>query len=212
MFDSRELTSRLIRKLPTYSSPKSTFCPKWVVGINVCLKEGVGGQSPRNLNWPDVFCQTALPRWKWNGTFYYYVVIIAAGHQPAADHIECFHMTSRRPYWCPKTMKRRPCWCPKLVLWEMNSFLMQMISFVPKHLHRCWPREWKHSILERFEIFCSMVQWFSMVPWFDGHRDCSAVQSAVCLSKYLAVAPVFPLGATRHFVLLSCQICAEIVV
>ena len=62
--------------------------------------------------------------------------------------IECFHMTSRRPYWCPKTMKRRPCWCPKPVLWEMNSFLMQMISFVPKHLHRCWPREWKHSIME----------------------------------------------------------------
>ena len=26
--------------------------------------------------------------------------------------IECFHMTSRRPCWCPKTMKRRPCWCP----------------------------------------------------------------------------------------------------
>ena len=30
--------------------------------------------------------------------------------------IECFHMTSRRPYWRPKTMKRRPCWCPKPVL------------------------------------------------------------------------------------------------
>ena len=60
--------------------------------------------------------------------------------------IECFHMTSRRPYWCPKTMKRRPCWCPKPVLREMNSFLMQMLSFVPKHLHRWWPREWKHSI------------------------------------------------------------------
>ena len=27
--------------------------------------------------------------------------------------IECFHMTSRWLYWCPKTMKRRPCWCPK---------------------------------------------------------------------------------------------------
>ena len=38
--------------------------------------------------------------------------------------------------------------------------------------------------------------------------DCSAVQSAVCL----AAAPVFLLGATRHFVLLSCKICAEIVV
>ena len=57
-----------------------------------------------------------------------------------------------------------------------------------------------------------MVQWFSMVPWFDGHRDCSAVQSAVCLSKCLAAAPLFLLGATRHFVLLSCKICAEIVV
>ena len=38
--------------------------------------------------------------------------------------------------------------------------------------------------------------------------DCSAVQSAVCL----AAAPVFLLEATRHFVLLSCTICAEIVV
>ena len=55
--------------------------------------------------------------------------------------IECFHMTSRRPYWCPKTMKRRPCWCPKPILWELNSFLMQTLSFVPKHLHRCWARE-----------------------------------------------------------------------
>ena len=60
--------------------------------------------------------------------------------------IECFHMTSRRPYWCPKTMKRRPCWCPKPVLWELTSFLMQTLSFVLINLHRSWPREWKHSI------------------------------------------------------------------
>ena len=38
--------------------------------------------------------------------------------------IERFHMTSRRPYWCSKTMKRQPCWCTKPVLWELNSFLM----------------------------------------------------------------------------------------
>ena len=55
-------------------------------------------------------------------------------------------MTSQRPYWCPKTMKRRPCWCPKPILWELNSFLMQTLSFVPINLHRGWPREWKHSI------------------------------------------------------------------
>ena len=59
--------------------------------------------------------------------------------------IESFHMTSRRPYWCPKTMKRRPCWFPKPILWELNSFLMQKLS-VPINLHRCWPRESKHSI------------------------------------------------------------------
>ena len=50
-----------------------------------------------------------------------------------------------------------------------------------------------------------------LVRWFHGSIvicDCSAVQSAVCL----AAAPVFLLGATRHFVLLSCKICAEIVV
>ena len=50
-----------------------------------------------------------------------------------------------------------------------------------------------------------------LVRWFHGSMvicDCSAVQSAVCL----AAAPVFLLGATRHFVLLSCKICAEIVV
>ena len=45
-----------------------------------------------------------------------------------------------------KTMKRRPCWCPKPILWELNSFLMQTLSFVPINLHRCWLREWKHSI------------------------------------------------------------------
>ena len=57
-----------------------------------------------------------------------------------------------------------------------------------------------------------MVQWFNGSPWFHGHSDCSAVQSAVCLSKCLAAVPLFLLAATRHFVLLSCKICAEIVV
>ena len=55
--------------------------------------------------------------------------------------IECFYVMSRRPYWCPKTMERQPCWCPKPVLWELSSFLMLTLSFVPINLHRCWPRE-----------------------------------------------------------------------
>ena len=64
--------------------------------------------------------------------------------------IECFHMTSRWPSWCPKTMKWQPSWYPKPILWELNSFLMQMLSFVPINLHKCWPREWKHSIISLF--------------------------------------------------------------
>ena len=59
---------------------------------------------------------------------------------------EFFHMTSRRPYWCPKTMKRRPCWCPKPILRELNSFLRQTLSFVAINFHRCWPRKWKQSM------------------------------------------------------------------
>ena len=47
---------------------------------------------------------------------------------------------------------------------------------------------------------------------FQSICDCGAVQSAVCLSECLAAAPVFLLGATRHFFLFPCKICAEIVV
>ena len=78
-----------------------------------------------------------------------------------SQYIECFHMTSRRPYWCPKTMKRRPCWCPKPILWELNSFLMQTLSFVPINLHMCWPREWKHSIYQ-CKGFASEI---TTLPW-----------------------------------------------
>ena len=35
-------------------------------------------------------------------------------------------------------MKRRPCWCLKPILWELNSFLVQTLSFVSINLHRCW--------------------------------------------------------------------------
>ena len=71
-------------------------------------------------------------------------------------------MTSLRQYWCPKTMKRWPCWCPKLILWELNSFLKQTISFVPINLHRCWPREWKHSIF----LWClEILMWPYCSDW-----------------------------------------------
>ena len=47
---------------------------------------------------------------------------------------------------------------------------------------------------------------------FQSICDRGAVQSAVCLSECLAAISVFLLGATHHFVLFLCKICAEIVV
>ena len=76
----------------------------------------------------------------------------------ADKSIECFHMTSRRPYWCPKTMTRRPCWCPTPILWELNSFLMWTPSFVPINLHRCSPHEWKHSIAQGQFLYLHQLQ------------------------------------------------------
>jgi len=71
---------------------------------------------------------------------------------------ECFHMRSWRPYWCLKTMKRQPCWCSKPILWELNSFLMQTLSFVPMNLWRFWPCEWKHSIpMQIYLVFTRKV-------------------------------------------------------
>ena len=79
--------------------------------------------------------------------------------------IECFHMTSRQPYSSPKTMKRRPCFCPKPIFWEVYSFLEQTLSFVPINLHRCWPREWKHSIQQVLISKICLRAWRVIVPF-----------------------------------------------
>ena len=49
--------------------------------------------------------------------------------------IDRFHMTSRRPYLCTKK-----------ILWELNSFHMLKLYFIPSNLQSCWPRDWKRSI------------------------------------------------------------------
>ena len=92
-----------------------------------------------------------------NDLFQFCAVAVAVAVHTILDIFSCrrqkfsgvvwFYMTSRRPYCYPKTTKRRPCWFPKPVLWKLSFFLMQTLSFVPINLHRCWPREWKHSIV-----------------------------------------------------------------
>ena len=57
-------------------------------------------------------------------------------------------------------------------------------------------------ILERFEIF----------PWFDGSINLQLQRCAASglLKQVLSCRACFSFGATRHFVLLSSKICAEI--
>ena len=49
--------------------------------------------------------------------------------------IDSFQMTSRRPYLCTKN-----------ILWELNSFHMLKLSFIPSNLQSCWLSEQKRSI------------------------------------------------------------------
>ena len=92
----------------------------------------------------------------------------------------CFHMTAWRPYLCPKTMKRRPCLCPKPVLRELNSFLMQRISFVPINLHRCWPREWKHSIGNVASYWVSSWDIWLLLSYLSWKKNGKQI-SVICL-------------------------------
>ena len=41
---------------------------------------------------------------------------------------------------------RRPCLYTKKSLWELDSFHMLKLSFIPSNLKSCWPRDWKRSV------------------------------------------------------------------
>ena len=43
--------------------------------------------------------------------------------------------------------KQWSCWFSKPILWELNSFLKQTLSFVLLNCQRCWPRKWKLSLI-----------------------------------------------------------------
>ena len=51
-----------------------------------------------------------------------------------------------------KTMNRQPCLCTKKILWELYSFHMLKLTFIPSNLPSYWPRDWKRSNLLRLFI------------------------------------------------------------
>ena len=68
------------------------------------------------------------------------------------------------PYWVFShefTAESAPV--PNQTSGELNSFLTQTISFVPINLHRCWPREWKHSIWAGAQLLIENHYWIFIV-------------------------------------------------
>ena len=55
-------------------------------------------------------------------------------------------MTSRPPYLCTKNIP-----------WELNSFHMLKLSFIPSILQSCWPRDWKRCIDSMLPCVCSLI-------------------------------------------------------
>ena len=95
-------------------------------------------------------------------------------------------MTSRRQYWCTKTMKWRPCWCPKPILWEWNFFLLcKNFLFSNRFAYFCRPREGKPSI-RGFYIDSTKIQTkkVSISSEFLLSRDITATQN-LYLRKFL---------------------------
>ena len=65
-----------------------------------------------------------------------------------ADYpVDRFHMTSQRPYLCYENNDSVAMFVYKKITWELNSFHMLKLSFIPSNLQSCWPCDWKQSIL-----------------------------------------------------------------
>ena len=149
-------------KLPTHPphpTPNPCFSLTCDLRAETWVRGGLGGKFPRNVNWSVNRTKSVQGAWRFlflshlfksNGICEKIFIMnrfisksysatkntIDQQHKERGScSIECFHMTSRRPYWCPKP-----------VPWELNPFLIQTLSFVTINLHICWPREWKHSV------------------------------------------------------------------
>ena len=54
-------------------------------------------------------------------------------------------------------MNRRPCLCTKKLPWELNSFHMLKLSFIPSNVQSCRPRDWKRCIDSMLPCVCSLI-------------------------------------------------------
>ena len=61
--------------------------------------------------------------------------------------IDRFHMTSRG-HICVQNNESAAIFVYKKNLWELNSFHMLKLSFIPSNFQSCWPRDWKRAIGE----------------------------------------------------------------
>ena len=95
----------------------------------------------------------------------------------------------------------RKCLCHVFSLWQIL------------HLFAAGHQPAADHILDPFEIFGSIVRWFDGYLWLQRCAVSGLLSCRACLSLSTAAHwHSMAAGATRHFVLLSCKICAEIVV
>ena len=105
------------------------------------------------------------------------------------SNLECFHVTSWRPYWCPKTIKRWPCWCPKPVLRELNSFLILANFWVDSR------RFASNKSLHHLRIWVSEVAQFPVGnpqrSWNIPYTSCKNRGRISCLSTTDLISYIF---------------------
>ena len=90
-----------------FNASSTGFKMKYITQVNH-LKQLISFKTRDSavLDWlltnrPKLFEVSRLPK---VGTSDHYTIL-------AKPNIDRFHLTSRRPYWCTKTMKWRPYWC-----------------------------------------------------------------------------------------------------
>ena len=119
-------------------------------------------------------------------------------------------MTSRRPYWCPKTRKRRLCWCPKPILWELNSSYLKAF-FCSNKFHILYTGHVSENTLS-WDIFTSQntvyVPILGQLFMYDPMK-CPETPVPYLACRHKSVTPCSSSKCSKCNKCSSCNICSK---
>lgn len=100
--------------------------------------------------------------------------------------LNCFHLNGYIKEIYQKTtgqlhlMSRRPCWfCTKKNPARIELLYLKKISFIPRNLHGCWPRDWKWPIKRYHRKL--------LLSFFSQHKISSTNSKVIFLSNFLII-------------------------